>query len=390
MAPTNSYVIKDYASAPGDCRGGKQFQQSLVSALPSSAFEDLVCYDALAWNARGISGGCSNYVVGTYQMKSRDGPNGEERTLVTIPRVKAFPWPEPDTFELGNSDMVLSDDEFKQGESHNWAVNIPGTRLTYNDGIITGDFGATLATVAASLPYEGELRFLLDTRCGWYYLQGAGSFTYFLRFSGQTFIVHAPKEYLRHLNDEVPNPIFEVSDIIEDLSLRALCPTVAEFERQTGLDTVTNGTVITGLLTAGNASYGGTIGPVDLWAAAGPCLYLFQFKSAGGSNYRIGTFMNTHATADFYTVGLEGYSTFPELGVTIPSQPVNSVNDLVRVMSTSDFKIGGRFSLTGCASAVLGHCEAGVQGSASFSTRSGFDFSGTEVIWPECDTGGCD
>ena len=132
-----------------------------------------------------------------------------------------------------------------------------------------GAFGATLATVASELPYEGEFRFLLDTRCGYHSFQSAGSFTYITRFSGEVFVVHAP---LGHLMD---NPFEDtrvpVPDILEDLRVRALFQDKGDFLEATGLSGVSDNQVITGFFTVGNASISIPLGSV----ATGPGIYVF-------------------------------------------------------------------------------------------------------------------
>jgi hypothetical protein len=267
-------------------------------------------------------------------------------------------------------------------------INIPSAQITFDGRFMEGDFGATLSTVAASLPYEGELRFKLDTQCGYYYFQGAGSFTYFVRFSGQTFIVHAPFGFLTGTGSE-PSSLPGVTGILEDLAIRALFAPdqVDEFTGAVGLSDVPPTTVITGVLTTGNVSREFNAGVVTVGAALGPGSFLYQFKDGTQQKYRIGTFARVRARAEVgvlgFGVGVTGDST-----LTTNVMELGSLPDLESIFSKGEFDATGSLRLTGCASFLLASCYGSVSFRPSYSTKSGFDLASPNLSG-DCGSGGC-
>jgi hypothetical protein len=371
-------VISEYTVEPGTCGRTKETQQKLIDAIRSQEFVDLVCYDQKASNIRGIPQSCCNgYFLGTYQVNTRDYEGAPENTILVAPNTMWFPDSDNGRLEIQNSSMSMSSDDVDN--PFDMTMGVPGAQLKISGSTIEGAFGATMATVASELPYEGEFRFLLDSKCGFFYVQAAGSFTYYLRFTGALFVVHAPLQQLRN-----PSPFDGVSPILDDLSIRALFDNEPAFEKAVGFDVIDPATIITGVLNSGGASLGYDIdGIATLKLAAGVGTYLFQYKSPTDKTYHIGTFLNAMATADIKIVTLEGwanlYSSF---------QPPSDQTSLSTFLKDSEFKLGGRIKLQGCVGILIGSCYAGVSCDGSYSSKDGFDFSGFNPDYG-CSSGDC-
>ncbi len=371
--------ISPFALSPDNCGRGKWVKEMMKDAVDSSNIKDLVCYDSGAMQERGICDSCSkDYWLGNYQVISRDCETcaDTDKTILSAPNVMYFYNTEPRKMLLRNSDMSLKSDETK--DSHVSVIGIPGAQLSYtSDGKIQGAFGATLATVASSLPYEGEMRFLLDPKCGYYYFLGAGSFTYYLRFSGATFVVHAPYHDLTG-----PNPFFATTPILEDLQIRALYIDPESFKTNMGFSGLDGNTVITGVLNSGNVSFSYGIDPLELSLALGTGMYLFQFKDFYGEKYRVGSFINAQAAASCYIVTL-GCQT--ELNAALG---VESLDSLERAFNSFDFEVRGAFECEVCADACLGYCQAGLRSSVLYSKDSGLKLENADA-YAGCGGGGC-
>lgn len=372
--------ISPLALSPDNCGRRKWVREMMKDAVESTNIKDLVCYDWIAMQERGICDSCSkDYWLGTYQVMSRDCETctETERIILSAPNVMYFYNTDPRKLLMRNSEMSLQSDETEK--SHVSVIGIPGTQLSYtSDGKIQGAFGATLATVARSLPYEGEMRFLLDPKCGYFYLLGAGSFTYGLRFSGATFVVHAPYRDLT-----APNPFFGATPILEDLKIRALYTDLESFKTSMGFSGL-NGRnpVITGVLNSGNVSLSYGVDPLELSLALGTGMYLFQFKDDYGAKYRGGSFINALAAADFYIVSLDCRT---ELSAALS---IDSLESLESAFDSSDFEARGSFECDVCADACLAYCQAGLRCSALFSRDSGFKLENANA-YARCGGGGC-
>ena len=336
----------------------------LINAIHSEYIKDLVCYDDAALDLRqeyNIPGSCCDeYYIGTLQVTSPQGT-----VIMRASKTKYYPGISPITLDLSASKMELLSRE--TASEYYSIVNIPSAQLALGSEGIEGAFGATYTPIAMMLPYEGEFRFFINDFDGHFYVHMAGSFTYYLRFRGEIFIVHAPYGKLL-----APPPFLGVTNILEDLSLRALFPGVEDFKSTIGFDTLSEDTIITGFFTAGNAQMDVDIIEyvLSLKIASGPGIYAFEYKNGSASGYNAGTFLNTIASADLLILSLRNY------------------NKLSGGFTPGQFSVEGNFELVGCANAFLFHCEAGVRGNVKFSSESGFDFSGSDA-WAHCESGGC-
>lgn len=331
----------------------------LKHAIRSDNIINLVCYDQEALYTRqsyGIAESCcGEYYIGTCIAKT---PEGKE--IMYAPNTKWYP---------GNNFLGLigSDTKLLSSDSgvleYDTVINIPGAQLAFtDDGIITGAFGATYTPVANEIPYEGEFRFYLDPNQGHYYVQMAGSFTYFLRFSGELFIVHAPYGRLKDLP-----PFFGVTNILDDFSSRALFPDVNEFTSTVRLDNLSNNAIITGFFTAGNAKKGFNLGLLSVEIASGPGIYAYKYKTDNDSGLYYGTFLNTKARADILILNLRAYNKLA-----------------CGILHREEFFADGTFRMSAGANGYFIYCEAGVEGNLEFSSKSGFDFSDCSA-WAGCD-----
>ena len=350
----------------------------LKDAVSSEHIKDLVNYDLDAMKARGICDPCiSNYYIGTYQVI--DSSSGSESVILSSPQTKWYPTCQTPKIEIGSSDIVLQSGE---AETKPIVIGVPGAQLSLTSYGLYGEFGATYTPVASELPYEGEFRFFLDTSNGYFYMLGAGTFTYYLTFRGETLIVHAPYGSLKY------NPGFVGStQLLEDLSTRALFSRVEEFTELIGFRGLTDDTVITGLFHAGNVSYTLGIGDTGIGVelTAGGGTYMFQFKLPQGSaKFRLGSFVKAKASADLYVVSASGEASF----ATILDSDLD-LEHLNNVLSNSELILAGTLTLRGCVSAKLGHCEGRLICSGHFSTKSGFDLS-VDKLKAGCDWGDCD
>lgn len=377
-------VIRPYFDVAGSCGSRKQIQQSLADAVLNSSFKDLVCYDTTALAVRGDPGSCcAEYFLGTYLVTTRADASTSPDTILSIPNTMYYPHSNPIRLDTQASSMTLSSDGVE--EPFNTVIDLPGAQFAYtDDGAIVGSLSGRLPIVGTSKNFDGEFRFFLDTQCGYFYLQSAGTFTYFATFSGQVFIVHAPYEALT-----APSPFAGTPPILRFLRDRALFPTDGDFTSATGLDALAPTTVITGVLISGNVSASVGVGPltVGLWQGGGS--YVFQFKDPGDRTaYRVGLFGIAQAKADLYVVSATG-----NIAYSAAVHAPESVHDLGSFFGDSEFLLNGYLTLTGCADARFGHCEGCVRCTAEYSNKTGFKFNdGDEAgltVRGHCDWGGC-
>jgi hypothetical protein len=357
------------------CGGTKAARHMLKNAISNKDIVDLICYDPEAYGARGSTDACcGEYWLGTYEVTT--GPPGSERLVFTATNAKWYPKAVPFALFFNSSDAVLSSDEIDN--PHRTFVNIPGAGLKQDaTGALVGAFGATMTSLACSLPYEGEFRFYLDPNCGYFYLLSAGSFTYYLRFSGEVFIVNAPYKILKR-----PPDFIGETRLLETLSIRALFPRPEDFEQKTGLGQLSDNTVVSGVFQSGNASYTFGAGPLSVSLAAGAGTYLYQFRSSTGTTYCFGTFQNARAVASAAIVSAEADLILAQGPVT-----TGSAGSLEDFFGRAELTASGTLLLCACADIFLAHVEAQARGDATFSTRSGLRFSGT--VKADWGTGGC-
>jgi hypothetical protein len=331
----------------------------LENAVYSGNIIDLVCYDTVALGLREDYGlevdCCEDYYIGTLVVL---GPDGKEK--MHADNTKYYPGITPIKLELGGSTMGLTPEGGQQTE-YDTVINIPSAQLAFNDdGMIQGAFGATYTSIASSLPYEGELKFLIDTQNGYFYVLSAGSFTYFLRFSGLVFIFHAPYRLIK----ETP-PFIAVTGVLDDMSIRTLFHTTGDFKAAVGFDrfesTSAQNTVLTGALTAGNASVTKDLKILSLKIAAGPGVYVYRYKEGSTAEYTGGTFMNAAASASVLILEL-----FAKTSLT-------------GTFDVDEFRVNGSIVMGACLDMLLLECCAHVRGDVVFSSESGFDFSGSDV-----------
>jgi hypothetical protein len=262
---------------------------------------------------------------------------------------------------------------------HRTFINIPGAGLkTDEKGALIGAFGATLTSLASSLPYEGEFRFYLDPNCGYFYLLSGGSFTYYARFSGEVFIVHAPYKLLKR-----PPDFIGETRLMETMSIRALFPRPEDFIQKTGLGQLSDdNTVISGVFQSGNASRTFGVGPLSVNLAVGAGTYLYQFRSPSGTKYCFGTFQNGRAIASVAIVTAEADLSLAQGPVT-----TGRVGDLEEFFRRTELTASGKLILCACADFYLAQTEVQARGDAAFSTRTGLSFSGNVKVG--VGTGGC-
>ena len=384
----------------GNCQARpKWIIQEMADARDGTNLIDLVCYDSGAMSARGLGSCDSQFIMGTYQVKSCENSNFDVTTrqclrdeIVTLSAPNAKYYPSLKKLELQNTNLALKSDDTK--ESHTTQIGIPGAALAFDaNGKLTGAFGATLTTVAQSLPYEGEFRFMLDPRHSYYYVLGAGSFTYYLRFSGSTFVLHAPYK------DLYENPFrsyLGVTDLLEDLRIRSLLGSVDEFTSAIGLpayntsSTSSNNacTIISGLFSSGNVSYSFGYGPLGLSVASGTGNFLFQYKLPDNQvKYGVGTFVSSLGISDLYALSLEAPS-YVSTALVLPRGYPRSFSEFTEFFNKSDFMAGGKIAGNICGSILLGHCEAGISGEARYSSQTGLDLSASGVC-AHCKGGDC-
>jgi hypothetical protein len=363
-------------STTDGCGGTKSARHLLKNALFSDSVIDLVCYDPGARQARGLPDMCGQpYWQGTYEVST--GPPGAEKVVFTASNARWYPDVKPVTLLFNSSDAELSSDEVDN--PHKTFINIPGAGLKQDErGALVGSFGATMTSLASSLPYEGEFRFYLDPNCGYFYLLSGGSFTYYARFSGEVFIVHAPYRLVKRPPDFVGE-----TRMLETLSARALFSSTDDFEKKTGLNGLSDDTVVSGVFQAGNASRSFGFDAVSVNLALGAGTYIFQFRAPSGSkNYCFGTFQNGRAVASLLLVSAEADISLAQGPVT-----TGSLGGLEEFFGRAELEASGTFLLCACANIELAHLELIAGGGATFSTKSGLRFSGR--MKPDWGLGGC-
>lgn len=350
------------------CGGTKTARHTLKNAIPNTDIVDLVCYDKAAYDARGLTDACcQEYWLGTYEVAT--GAAGAEKIVFTATNAKWYPKATSFALFFNSSDAVMSSDE--TDEPHRTFINIPGAGLKLDEkGALIGAFGATMTSLACSLPYEGEFRFYLDPNCGYFYLLSGGSFTYYARFSGEVFIVHAPYKLLKR-----PPDFIGETRLMETLSIRALFPRPEDFVQKTGLGQLSDDTVVTGVFQSGNASRTFGVGPLSVDLAVGAGTYLYQFRSPSGTKYCFGTFQNARAVASVSIVTAEADLSLAQGPVT-----TGRVGDLEEFFARTELTMSGTLILCACADVYLAQTEVQARGDAAFSTRTGLSFSGNVKV----------
>jgi hypothetical protein len=371
----NQPVVIPLHSTTDNCGGAKAARHVLLNPISGRDIVDLVCYDAAAYAARGLTDACcKDYWLGTYQVST--GSAGSEKVIFTAPNAKWYPQVTPVQLFFNSSDAVLSSDEMDN--PHKTFINIPGAGLKQDEhGALVGAFGATLTSLASSLPYEGEFRFYLDPNCGYFYLLSGGSFTYFLRFSGEVFVVNAPYKLLKR-----PPDFIGETQLIETLSIRALFPGPRDFADKTGLSRLSDNTVISGVFQAGNAAFSYGVNVLSVNVAAGAGTYLFQYKSSAGTSYSFGTFQNARAAASVILASAEADMSLAQGPVT-----TGSLAGLEDFFGRAELTASGTLVLCACVDLWLAHLQAIARGDATFSTRTGLSFSGSAKA--DVGSGGC-
>jgi hypothetical protein len=363
VAVFDTTIREDSSTA---CGGEKWVRQFLKGAKRSSAFRDLVCFDTTANRERGICDACSEeYFLGTYQVLTRKCRTcTDEKIILSVANAMYFPYSKK--LDIKNSELQLSTDEID--EPYTMVINVPSAQFAFTESSVEGAIGATKTEVANSLPYEGEFRFYLDYHCGYFYLQGGGSFTYVVRFTAELFIVHAPAYKL----DEVP-PFqimgYEtVTPIIEDLRIRTHCSNVQEFKEKIGLAELDPSTIITGVLTGGGASFSTDVDVASVKLEAGLTSYMFQYRMPAEMKYRFGSFLKANGEAQLFDkIGVDGCASL-EFSKTTNSLP--SVRDLLR---KDGYALSGCLYLHGCLSIpAIGDIVGCVKCGASFTSSGGF------------------
>jgi len=385
-ASPEDIIVKAYAQVYEDCGVVKEVQAMMKNAIKSSSIKDLVCYDQLAWHDRNVEGlCCGDYLMGTYVVTTRSSAGAPERILVSIDQVCYYPSTTPPTMLVSNSPISLLNDDLEPNESDPTVINIPGAQLRYDQGVVQGAFGATNAEVANNLPYEGEFQFYLDLNRAYYYVQIAGSFTYVARFSGEIFIIHAPFAQLLS-----PSVFPGVSDIVDDLYLRANFPDRQTFLSTTHLDRVPDGcAIVNGMFSAGTASLSFDVGLAGAEVRAGAGFWGFQFKTTGGPLYSFGTFANGKVSAHI-GASLAEISASGSLGLTTRYEIQKDITGFRSLLTSSEISASGWFKIEGCVSAGFGHCSLGFgcDDCVSLSTKEGLTFSGPSLTGG-CGWGGC-
>jgi hypothetical protein len=350
------------------CGGTKTARHLLRNAIPNTAIVDLVCYDGAAYAARGLTDACcQEYWLGTYEVST--GSAGAEKIVFSATNAKWYPKATPFALFFNSSDAVMSSDE--TDAPHRTFINIPGAGLKLDEkGALIGSFGATMTSLACSLPYEGEFRFYLDPNCGYFYLLSGGSFTYYARFSGEVFIVHAPYKLLKR-----PPDFIGETRLMETLSIRALFSRPEGFILKTGLGQLSDDTVVTGVFQSGNASRTFGFGPLSVDLAIGAGTYLYQFRSQSATKYCFGTFQNARANASVSIV-----TAVADLSLAQGPITTGRVGDLEEFFGRTELTASGTLILCACADVYLAQAEVQARGDAAFSTRTGLSFSGNVKV----------
>ncbi len=349
-----------------DCKYVK-VSERIIDAISSDNISDLVCWDTLAAQCRRPNlndslccGG--EYYYGTYQIVAHDSDNDSTITL-SASNAKYYPFELENCISLENSTMI-----YKSGDNQtDNFIDIPGMQLVRTEDGYYGAFGSTYTDVAFSLPYEGEFRFFLDPKCGYFYTLGAGSFTYAgITFRGQVFIFHAPRRVL----DE--NPFnYNTTPLLEDMAIRSLSEEEV-FKTDTQLRGIDSTSILTGALTSAGASFGFNIAAFDVSIKAGLTNYLYH--SDDHNTFKTGMFGVIKASAGIdlliFSVEVGG-----EVRLALAlSTEFNDLNDILGSLAETDLRLSGQLELYGCVDIILlGNCCAIARAGASISNSSGLN-----------------
>lgn len=352
-----------------DCKYAK-VSERIIDAISSDNISDLVCWDTLAAQSRNSDQNDSlccgeEYYYGTYQIVAHN-INGDSTITLSASNAKYYPFEPVNSISLENSTMI-----FKTGDNQiDNLIDIPGMQLVQTEDGYYGAFGSTYTDLAFSLPYEGEFRFFLDPKCGYFYTLGAGSFTYAgITFRGQVFIFHAP---FRVLDDNpfhfYTNPILaycNTTPLLEDMAIRSLSSD-EDFMTDTQLDGVGSNTLLSGMFSTGGASLNRDLNGIDISLQAGLNNYLYH--SDNDRSFKMGIFGVAKGTAkvdlSLFSVGVDGED---RLSFPVPSE-FDTFSDILAFLTETDLSLSGRLTLTGCMGIeFLGECCASVSFDTKFS-----------------------
>lgn len=360
--------------------------ERIIDAISSNNIKDLVCWDTLAAQSRNSHQNDSiccgkEYYYGTYQIVAHD-IDGDSTITLSASNAKYFPFELENSISLENSTMV-----FKTGDNQiDNLIDIPGMQLVQTEDGYYGSFGSTYTDLAFSLPYEGEFRFFLDPKCGYFYTLGAGSFTYAgITFRGQVFIFHAP---FRVLDDNpfhfYTNPILaycNTTPLLEDMAIRSLSSD-EDFMIDTQLESVGSNTLLSGMFSTGGASLNRDLNGIDISLQAGLNNYLYH--SDNDRSFKMGIFGVAKGTAKvdlgLCSVGVDGED---RLSFPVPSE-FDTFSDILAFLAETDLSLSGRLTLKGCLGIEsLGECSASVSFDTKFSNAGILYITGMHV------EGGC-
>ncbi|HUX58462.1 MAG TPA: hypothetical protein VMV77_15935 [Bacteroidales bacterium] len=381
LAPRDTILT---TTVDNSCNNNKTVIERLHNCyISTGGITDLVCYDpdASAERSAAINNQscCSVFYYGTYQIITKTSAVDSTVTL-SATNVKYYPYEPVNKLSLDNSKMSFRSDDTSDGE--NQIIDIPGMQLAFTDQGYFGAFGSTYTDVAFSLPYEGEFRFFLDPKCGYFYMLGAGSFTiYGIPLRGQVFILHAPRRVL----DTHPFTSYNTTSLLEDMTIRSLSRDVTAFLSDTQLDAVNSNAVITGCLTSGVASYGINRYGIDFLVQVGITNYFYHSNS--NNTFRVGSFGSVNASASLdlllFSVGIEGWAKLA-LGLSVE---FGNYDNIIESLHNTDIILKGKMGVEGCVGLVLlGECCAGFECGASLSTENGLRLDEFD-LYSCCDCG---
>lgn len=357
------------------CNSKKVVEKIIDARISPDGITDLVCYDTLASADRNTkvnnASCCQVFYYGTYQIVTHNSTSDSTVTF-SATNARYYPYETVNKLNFENSQVCFRSDDNSEGSDNK--LDIPGIHMTHTSRGYIGAFGSTYTDAAMKIPYEGEFRFFLDPECGYFYMLGAGSFTYGgITFRGQVFLFHAKRSIL----DIHPfNPDY-CTPLIDDMAERSLSDK-DEFLNDTQLGKVGDETVITGMLSTGGASFGFNWYVVDVDIKAGLTHYIYH--SNEDRSFRAGLFAAANAEAKVelmvFSVKAKG-----DVRLALLSQiPTGDYTSVFNSIAGTDLNLHGTLTLCGCASFLgLGKCCGGFTTGATFSRSDGLHLNDADL-----------
>lgn len=352
---------KDTTSLSSDCCIQNKVTMQVLRDFTEDDV-DLICFDRQANQDRterlGTDMCGERKLCGKYQIWSKVGTDS---TLIFEADPATY-YPSLRSYDLINARcQTYSDNPNAKPVS----FDLPLATLVIDpvQGSISGDFSISLPSSGSS-PFSAEvdIDFYVSTRCGFFYFYGRAAFQYYVGFTGEIFLCHAPYCIIAGCQSDGCNSP-DGDPPLTKMAKFCSCRDVKTLGDEMFGASVSNGTIVNGFALGGGVDF--SIGICDLNVGA----TAYYFETSGN---HLGAWLFAKGTVNLIVV-----------------EAVVSA-DLHGSCTTEskEFTVGGDLYGCACLSALIGHLQASFTTSAEYSTASGLEFTSPSLDF-EAGWGGC-